>query len=140
MRDWNFAGMCSERKQKKVGQVVAKLNLDVVAVQESRERNSFTDVDGLKWFGKPRNNQTSSTREGGVGFLVCECLVDEVEFISKVKYEESVWMKVHGGIGRETLYIGCVFMPTDSNSLSVMDRVFMKSLRRICLVLNRKEG
>ena len=32
--------------------------------------------------------------EGGVGFLVCECLVNEVEFINTVKYEESVWMKV----------------------------------------------
>ena len=40
---------------------------------------------------KPRGNQNS---EGGVGFLVRECLVDEVEYISDVHYEESVWMKV----------------------------------------------
>ena len=26
-----------------------------------------------------------SEREGGVGFLVCECLVNEVEFINTVK-------------------------------------------------------
>ena len=25
---WNFAGLCSERKQKEVGQVLEKLNLD----------------------------------------------------------------------------------------------------------------
>ena len=26
-------------------------------------------------------------QEGGVGFLVRECLIDEVEFVSKVRYE-----------------------------------------------------
>ena len=46
--------------------------------------------------------------EGGVGFLVRECLVDKVQFVSAVKYEESVWMKVRGGRGREALYICCV--------------------------------
>ena len=111
---WNFAVLCSERKQKEVGQVLEKLNLDVVAGQESWERDgSVVSVDGYKWFGKPRNNQTSLRGEGGVGFLVRECLVDEVEFISQVRYEESVWMKVRGGRGREALYIGCVYMLTD---------------------------
>ena len=38
-------------------------------------------IDGYKWFGKLRNNQTCLKGEGGVGFLVRECLVDEVEFI-----------------------------------------------------------
>ena len=36
----------------------------------------MVNVDGYKWFGK-----------GGVGFLVCECIVEEVEFIRDVKYE-----------------------------------------------------
>ena len=87
--------------------MLEKLNLDVVAGQESWERDgSVVSVDGYKWFGKPRNNQKSLRGEGGVGFLVRECLVDEVEFISQVRYEESVWMKVRGGRGREALYIG----------------------------------
>ena len=76
---------------------------------------------GINGLGKPRNNQKSLRGEGGVGFLVRECLVDEVEFISQVRY---VWMKVRGGRGREALYIGCVYMPTDSNSVSVMDSVY----------------
>ena len=48
--------------------------------------------------------------------LVGECLANEVEFINSVKYEESVWMKVRirSERGREALYIGCVYMPTDS--------------------------
>ena len=130
---WNFAGLCSERKQKEIGQVLEKLNLDVVAGQESWERDgSVVSVDAYKWFGKPRNNQKSLRGEGGVGFLVRECLVDEVEFISQVRYEESVWMKVRGG---RALYIGCVYMPTDSNSV-----VFMSSLRKMCLALNRRDG
>ena len=30
------------------------------------------------------------------------------------RYEESVWMKVRGERGRSALYIGCVYMSTDS--------------------------
>ena len=33
-------------------------------------------------------------------------------------------MKVRGGRGREALYIDCVYMPTDNNSVSVMDSVY----------------
>ena len=50
-----------------------------------------------------------------------ECLVNKVGFINTVKYEENVRMKVHSERGRETLYTGCVYMPTDSTSISVMD-------------------
>ena len=80
-------------------------------------------VVSVDWFGKPRNNQKSLRGEGGVGFLVRECQVEFIE-LSQVKYEESVWMKVRGGRGREALYIGCVYIPTDSNSVSVMDSVY----------------
>ena len=65
-----------------------------------------------------------SKRGGRVGFLVRECLVNEVEFINTVKYEESVWMKIRSEGGREALYIGCVYMPTDSTSVSVMDSCY----------------
>ena len=51
-------------------------------------------------------------------------MVDEVEFVNMVKYEESVWMKVQGGRGMETLYICCVYMPTDSSSVSVMEESY----------------
>ena len=37
------------------------------------------------WFGKPRDVQNSQRGEGGVGFLVRDCLVNEVEFVSKKK-------------------------------------------------------
>ena len=46
--------------------------------------------------------------EGGVGFLVREYLVNEVEFITNARYEESVWMKVRGGRGREALYMSVI--------------------------------
>ena len=59
--------------------------------------------------------------EGGVGFLVRECLVSEVEFITAVAHEESVWMKVREGW---PLYIGCVYMPTDSTSVAVLDTCY----------------
>ena len=38
-----------------------------------------------------------------------------------MKYDESVWMKVRGGTGRSALYIGPVYMPTDSTSVAVVD-------------------
>ena len=77
-------------------------------------------------FGKPRENQSSRRGEGGVGFLVRECLIDEVEFVSKVRYEESVWMKVRGGRGREALYVCCIYMPTDNACASVMEDSYIK--------------
>ena len=93
---WNFSGLCSDRKQKEVEELLAKYNLYVVAGQESWEKaETRIDVEGYKWFGKPRINQNSLRGDGGVGFLVRECLVNEVEFISTVKYEESVWMKIY---------------------------------------------
>ena len=71
--------------------MLAKHNLDVVAGQESWEKEETRiDVEGYKWFGKPRIKHNSPRGEGGVGFLVRECLVNEVEFINTVKYEECV--------------------------------------------------
>ena len=108
---WNVSGLCSERKQKEIADLLACNSIDVVAVQESWEKeDSKIDVDGYKWFGKPRTSQRSQRGEGGVGFLVRECLVSEVEFITTLAYEESVWMKVRGERGRSALYIGCVYI------------------------------
>ena len=56
--------------------------------------DSKIDIDGYRWFGKPCTSQRSQRGEGGVGFLVRECLVSEVELITAVAHEERVWMKV----------------------------------------------
>ena len=42
----------------------------------------------------------------------------EVEFITSMEYEENVWMKVRG---RSALYVGCVYMPTDSTNVAAVD-------------------
>ena len=79
---WNFSGLGSERKQTEIGELLTKNSIDVVAGQESWEReDTRIEVEGYKWFGKPCSNQNSRRGEGGVGFLVRECLVSEVEFI-----------------------------------------------------------
>ena len=76
---WNFSGLSSERKQKEDGGLLVKNNIDVVAGQESWEsEDTRIEVEGYKWFW---NNQSSQGGEGGVGFLVRECLVSEVQFI-----------------------------------------------------------
>ena len=68
---WNFSGLGSERKQKEIGELLTKNSIDVVAGQESWEReDTRIEVEGYKWFGKPRSNQNSRRGEGGVGFLV----------------------------------------------------------------------
>ena len=124
---WNISWLFSDRKQKKIGKLLAKHNLDVVAGQESWEKaETRIDVEGYKWFGKCSIKQKSPRGERRVGFLVRECLVNEVEFINTVKYEESVWMKIRSERGREALYIGCVYMPTDSTSVSVMDSCYKR--------------
>ena len=118
---WNFSGLGSERKQKEID------SIDVVAGQESWEReDTRIELEGYKWFGKPRSNENSRRGEGGVVFLVRECLVSEVEFITSVEYEESVWMKVWGGRGRSALYVGCVYMPTDSTGVAAVDACYVR--------------
>ena len=121
---WNFSGLCSEHKQKEVTEILSRLNINIMAGQESWEREGKNIVDGYKWFGKPRKDQSNPRGEGGVGFLVKECLVDEVVFVSTVKYEENVWMKVRSGREREAVYICCVYMPTDSSSVSVIEESY----------------
>ena len=97
-------------------------SIDVVAGQESWEKeDSRINVDGHKWFGKPCDVQNSQRGEEGVGFLVCDCLVSEVEFVGEVKHAESVWMKVRGERERSVLYIGCVYMPTDGSGIAAID-------------------
>ena len=61
---WNFSGLCSQRKQKKVSEVLNKLKLDIVAAQESWEReDSVIEVQGYKWLSKPRKIQNSKRGE-----------------------------------------------------------------------------
>ena len=56
------------------------------------------------WFGKPCSNQKSQREEGGVGFLVREYLVNEVEFMIQGEcVDESTWWE-----RKEALYICCV--------------------------------
>ena len=70
-----FSGLCNDRKQKEIGELLAKHNLDVVVGQESLEKEETRiDAKGYNCFEKPRINQNSPRVEGGVGFLVHECL------------------------------------------------------------------
>ena len=47
-----------------------------------------------------------------------------------------MWMKIWGGRGREALHICCVYMPTDSSSVSVIEERYA-SLKFLCS--NRRE-
>ena len=57
---WNLSDLCSQCKQKEVSEVLNKLKLDIVAAQESWEREgSVIEVQGYKWLGKARKIQNS---------------------------------------------------------------------------------
>ena len=88
--------------------MLAKHNLNAVAGQETWEtEETRIAVEGYKWFGKPRIKQNSPRGEGGV--VVRECLVNEVQFINTVKYEENVWMKIRRrGEGKHCTQV-CVY-------------------------------
>ena len=61
-------------------------------------------------------------------------MVNEVEFVSEVKYAESVWIKVRGERGGSALYIGCVCMSTDGTGIQSLVIIY---LRKMSLLLNR---
>ena len=83
-------------------------------------------MQGYKWLGKPGKIQNNKRGEGGVGSLIRECLqlLVEVEFINNINLEESAWIKVRGGRGKDSLCIGCVYMPTTTASVSMMDACY----------------
>ena len=82
-------------------------------------------------------NQNSQRGEGGVGFLVRECLVDDVMSITDVHYEESVWMKVRGWGGSSAMYM---YIPTDCKNSASMEGSYEKLKKRMYLVLREREG
>ena len=89
--------------------MLPKHNLDVEMSQGSWEKEQTKiNIKGYTWFTKLHSNH-NSPRRARVGYLVHECLINEVESINNVKYEESVWMKVHSERGRKALYIGRVY-------------------------------
>ena len=47
-----------------------------------------------------------------------------MKFITSGTYEESVWMKGQDERGRSALYIECVYMPTDSTSIAVVESCY----------------
>ena len=53
-------GLCSKLKQKKVSEVLNKLNLDIMAGQECwKRKDSVIEAQGYKWLGKPRRIENS---------------------------------------------------------------------------------
>ena len=61
---WNFSGLCSESKQREVGELLQRLKIDVVAGRESWEREGeAVAVDG---------NRCAQQSESGVWNALCQ--------------------------------------------------------------------
>ena len=56
-----------------------------------------------------------------MGFLAKECFASGVELIEDVNYEESMWIKVKGERGRNTLFLGGVYRPIDCENVFVIE-------------------
>ena len=54
-----------------------------------------------------------------------------------VNYEESMWIKVKGERGRTTLFLGCVYMPTDSENVSIIESSY-DELKEDVLVMKER--
>jgi len=90
-----------------VGCTLHSLGLHIVGVQESHEDSrSVIQVPGFRWFGKPRQGRS----KGGMGFLVLEALISEIEIFSDDSHLESIWLRLKGNRGQCSWFIGCVYM------------------------------
>ena len=117
MGSWNIQGLNSTRKQLELSEILEKISIDILAVQESWEivgKPSFR-VPGYLWFGKPRckepENSNLKRGEGGVGFLIREGLQEVINIIYDAEYKESIWLKLSFGGRDGSMYIGCIYLP-----------------------------
>ena len=59
-----------------------------VGIESWEREGPVIEVQGYKWLGNPRKIQNTKRGEGGVGFLIRECLLAKVEFITNINLEE----------------------------------------------------
>ena len=64
-------------------------------------------------------------------------MLAEVEFITNINLEESAWIKVRRGRGKESVYIGCIYMPTTTTTVSTMNTCY-KNLKEDVLIFKEK--
>ena len=63
-----FSGLGSECKQKEVGELLAKDNIDVAGQESWEKEDNRINVKGYKCFGKPCGNQNSQRGEEVLAF------------------------------------------------------------------------
>ena len=104
---WTFSGLFSDGKQKEVGELIMKHNLDVAGQESWKKEKTRIEVEGYKWFEKPRSKQNSLRGEGGVGFLKYT-----TNFRGDVSWMISILL-------RQWLYI-IVFQPYGNGLVSII--------------------
>ena len=91
----------------------------VQARSHEKRRNPKVSVDGTNGSGSLGESRRG---EGGEEFLVKGCLACRVELIKDVNYEKVCGIYSKKERGRNILFLGCVYMPTDSENVSVIER------------------
>ena len=115
---------CNSTKPQDLGRRCERLNLDIIAIVETHLQNdNQLKVPGYTWFGKNAESRASKFghASGGVGILVKSHLAP-LGTVVKGKEKDQLWLKI-ACPGRETLYIGSVYLPTGVEA-DVRERAF----------------
>lgn len=125
---WNVSGLSV--KLKDVWDWLRKTNVDILCVQETREKvGQDLRIPGYSWFSTPGRGRN---HHWGVGIYVREFLVPFVEVVDVVK-SEQVWLRFAplDGSPRGSI-LGCVYVSPNGDSRLRMRllRARMRSLKR----------
>lgn len=136
---WNIRAL-TESKLQEIVQVCRAQKIDILALQEiweskvmsEQEAEQQISVGGYRLLTQKRQG----ARGGGVGFLVAEVLMEEVE-VSAGKFE-TMWLQVRSGRKKVPLHIGCVYMPVEGKLSSKTDEIYSELSKQV--QLKSKEG
>ena len=119
---WNVEGLTSARKKLEIGGVLRQARQHIAAFQESHEAAaSHIDVPGYRWFSSPEIGK----RKGGVGFLVLNAFLPEVEVCTATHHSCMTRQNVSdtvrfGHACRANLYrAGAVSVETDTATVLI---------------------
>lgn len=127
---WNCNGWCGS-KDVELHDVAVKLNLDVIAIQETHfSKDVSAQLHGYVWFG-----QNYEPRQRGIGFFVREELRDLVAPTLKGPLDNVMWIKID--LKPRPLFVCCAYAPLESESEEIRQAYFAELYRTSCAPVRR---
>jgi hypothetical protein len=117
----NVAGI--DQKRAELGDVMAELDLDIIAVQETwLKGDKAAWAPGYVWVGRNRASQPRRGA-GGVGIFYRLDLRGKVKLLKESKYEGLLWVTV-SLVANEQLHVGCFYSPREGTDTQVMRGIY----------------